>query len=544
MVKRHTGERRAFRGPGRSKGFRLAIGIVMAAAAAMALACAGPAAAQPVVAPVINNILPGQGPVGTPVLITGENFGVSAPLSKVTFNGVTATTTVWTSTFITTSVPEGATTGPVVVTVLGLFQSNAVDFEVTGTPTPVLQTWYLTEGSTAWGFETFILIENTADVDATVGVVYNTQQFGRIPRVLPITVAPSSRVTLRVNDDITNVDVSTVLTSSQPIVAERSVYWNNRIEGTDSIGVTAPSTTWHLAEGCTAHGFDTWVLVQNPQIVPATIDITYMTSKGVVQKQPFTLGAGQRASVQAVKDVGACDVSTTVESNLPVVCERAMYWDGRRGGHDSIGVTEGSKKWYLAEGTTAWGFETWLLIANPTDKTANVDVTYMTSSGPVVEPRFQMSPLSRKTILVNDTVSNMDTSIEVLSNRAVIAERAMYWNNGTGKAGHDTVGLPAPARSVFLAEGSTAWGFDTYLCVQNPGDEAAQVAVVYMTGQGAAAGPNLLVPPKSRVTVYVNDDVSNMDVSMKVFSATPVMAERAMYWNARGGGHVSIGFAE
>ncbi|MBN1288686.1 MAG: hypothetical protein JXA49_03510 [Actinobacteria bacterium] len=36
---------------------------------------------------------------------------------------------------------------------------------------------------------------------------------------------------------------------------------------------------------------------------------------------------------------GADSVSTTVESDIPVVAERAMYWNNRTGGHDSIGAS-------------------------------------------------------------------------------------------------------------------------------------------------------------------------------------------------------------
>ena len=517
------------------------VAAAVALSLAAVLAIAAPAAAA---APSITTVLPARGPVGTPVVITGQGFGAAAATSKVTFNGVEATPITWQDTFIAVTVPEGAATGPVAVTV-GSSQSNLVTFTVMETPLPpASQTWYMTEGSTAWGYETFILIENPGDVTATVNVVYNTQQFGPIPRVVPVTVPPSSRVTLRVNDDIPNVDVSTALTSDRPIVCERAVYWNNRIEGTDSIGVTEPAATWYLAEGSTLNTFDTWVLIENPQLVPAIINMTYMTSNGVVEKAPFSLGAGQRASVQVLKDVGMCDVSTLVESTLPVTCERAMYWDNLRGGHDSIGVTEGSKKWFLAEGSTAWGFQTWLLLQNPDDHAATVHVSYLTSEGPVDEPVFTMPARSRRTILVNERVDNMDTSIAVSSDREIIAERAMYWDNGTGKAGSDTIGMTAPAKDIFLAEGSTAWGFDTYLCIQNPADEPAEVSVIYMTNSGAVAGPPRLVPARSRVTVHVNEDIPNRDVSIKVISATPVMAERAMYWHARGGGHVSIGMEE
>jgi len=38
-----------------------------------------------------------------------------------------------------------------------------------------------------------------------------------------------------------------------------------------------------IAEGCTASGFETWVLVQNPGTRDANIDLTYMTPSGPVQ---------------------------------------------------------------------------------------------------------------------------------------------------------------------------------------------------------------------------------------------------------------------
>ncbi|RJP30889.1 MAG: hypothetical protein C4536_09140 [Actinobacteria bacterium] len=38
-----------------------------------------------------------------------------------------------------------------------------------------------------------------------------------------------------------------------------------------------------------------------------------------------------------------------------VVCERAMYWKDREGGHDSIGATAPAPVWYLAEGATSPG---------------------------------------------------------------------------------------------------------------------------------------------------------------------------------------------
>jgi hypothetical protein len=81
-------------------------------------------------APVITSLSPTIGPVGTSVTVTGSNFGTTQ--GAVRFNGSPASVSSWTSTRIVASVPSGATTGPVTVTV-GSTASNAALFTVTTT---------------------------------------------------------------------------------------------------------------------------------------------------------------------------------------------------------------------------------------------------------------------------------------------------------------------------------------------------------------------------------------------------------------------------
>jgi YD repeat-containing protein len=59
---------------------------------------------------------PNGGPVGTSVTIYGTGFSTTASANTVKFNGVTATVTSATATQLVTSVPAGATTGPITVT--------------------------------------------------------------------------------------------------------------------------------------------------------------------------------------------------------------------------------------------------------------------------------------------------------------------------------------------------------------------------------------------------------------------------------------------
>src|SRR5229473_943677 len=84
-------------------------------------------------APSITSLTPVTGAVNTSVVIAGANFRGTQGTSKVTFNGITSTPTVWSATSITTPAPTGATSGPALVTVGGQ-PSNASTFTVTPAP--------------------------------------------------------------------------------------------------------------------------------------------------------------------------------------------------------------------------------------------------------------------------------------------------------------------------------------------------------------------------------------------------------------------------
>ena len=85
--------------------------------------------------PIISRLDPNSGLVDASVTIEGSNFGTSS--GTVTFNGTTASTTSWASDEIQTSVPSGATSGPVVVRTSGGQSSAGVTFTVT-LPAPVI----------------------------------------------------------------------------------------------------------------------------------------------------------------------------------------------------------------------------------------------------------------------------------------------------------------------------------------------------------------------------------------------------------------------
>jgi len=86
-------------------------------------------------APTISNLNPASGAVGSPVTIAGTNFGAAQGTSTVTFNGIAATPTNWSTTSISVPVPASVPTGSanVIVTVNNVL-SNGVTFTVTPPP--------------------------------------------------------------------------------------------------------------------------------------------------------------------------------------------------------------------------------------------------------------------------------------------------------------------------------------------------------------------------------------------------------------------------
>ncbi|MEW6554171.1 MAG: hypothetical protein AB1384_07800, partial [Actinomycetota bacterium] len=110
-----------------------------------------------------------------------------------------------------------------------------------------------------------------------------------------------------------------------------------------------------------------------------------------------------------------------------VVCERSMYGDGRTWAHDSVGATAPAASWYLAEGATGGGFETYILVQNPGDTEAAVTITYMTDFARLEGPSLTLAPRSRCTVNVNAELTTYYVSAMVTSDQPVVVERAVYY---------------------------------------------------------------------------------------------------------------------
>src|ERR1051325_5845121 len=90
---------------------------------------------------------PKKGLVGTGVTIYGTGFSATPSQNSVTFNGTAATVISATATRITTTVPAGATTGPITVNAPGGNATSTVSFVVGETGAPTITSFTPTIGS-------------------------------------------------------------------------------------------------------------------------------------------------------------------------------------------------------------------------------------------------------------------------------------------------------------------------------------------------------------------------------------------------------------
>lgn len=418
-----------------------------------------------------------------------------------------------------------------------------------GTAAAATPLWYLAEGSTAWGFGTYINIQNPSPAPVHIQMTYMTST-GPVAKP-QFEMAPQSRATVNPLTDVGEKDFSTEVrcVEGSTIAVDRTMYWmggpgsevEQVMETHASVGAESAGTDWYMAEGSSAWGFETWVLVQNPNPVQANCTLRYMIEGFGPFDALKTVPPNSRASFSMADDIGSADASVRVHANVQVIAERAMYRNHRRMGHESIGTRFPSIDCYLAEGSTAWGFTTYLLIQNPNPAASMVNVRFRTNEGPAAMPAFILEPEMRRTIRVNDVLPNRDCSIYVNGSQPLVVERAMYWggNSVWGEAGHDSIAT-APATTWYMPGGDCGSLFETWTLVQNPNAADVQVQVDYM-GEGGLAqySFNATVPAFSRRSFNMTDNAALKGrYAVRVTSLTAglsVICERATYvWTMAG----------
>ena len=190
-----------------------------------------------------------------------------------------------------------------------------------------------------------MLVQNPNDSDANVTLTYMTP--GGPVEEPAFTMGANSRKTIRVKDDpaVSNTDLSTMVSSDKPIIAERSMYWGSETPlgeaMRDSIGLDFPHMAFMLPDGQTGTTRKTYTLVQNPNPGAVTVRVTYLAAGGGTPVS-FTdeIPSNTRRTYSMGDKVPSGRASILVESldgARPIMVERSMYWNNMGAGTDTIG---------------------------------------------------------------------------------------------------------------------------------------------------------------------------------------------------------------
>ena len=203
--------------------------------------------------------------------------------------------------------------------------------------------WNFAEGASGSFFDTYFLIGNATSRTAAVTMTYLLPDGTTVP--VARAVAPFSRATVLADEDapaLANTAFSVSITSTEPITAERSMYWagtgTSWYEAHNALGVVEAGTRWGLAEGRVGgpEQFETYILVANAGTDASVIRATFLRKDGGTIVKQFTVQPRSRFNLHVntlVPELANEEFSTVVDviEGSPVIVERSLY-------HSSEGV--------------------------------------------------------------------------------------------------------------------------------------------------------------------------------------------------------------
>ncbi len=385
--------------------------------------------------------------------------------------------------------------------------------------------WYFAEGSTNAPFDVWFALQNAGNRPVTAHFTFLRADGRQQP--YDVQVPARSRASVYANEVVPNAEFGTVVKADGPVFVERSMYFGH--DGHSAVGARQPSRVWYLAEGSTASPFETWVLLMNPGAQPAQARLTFMREDGSTVERSEVVPPLSRRSVYVNQMFTAAGFSTQVQSDQPIVVERAMYFDGGAGGHDVVGTQAPARTWYFAEGASRGGFDTWLLVQNPGSAPASTVVTFFTETGKAISVPLTVGAQSRATLYANQAVPNAAFGIRVQADRPVVAERAMYFAGD--RAGIDATGVASPDMEWFLPEGTTSGAFVEQLALLNTEGSTATVTVDFVRQDGQRPEPlRLSLPTGAMRLVDVNAYAPDASVALRVTSDRLIVVERTTYF--------------
>lgn len=280
-----------------------------------------------------------------------------------------------------------------------------------------------------------------------------------------------------------------------------------------------PSDIWFFAHGSTQRGLDTHLLVANPFNEEAVIEVRIMGPESDL------LPAGLSDLVIAPLSVRDVLIGEFVLEELPRLGLRVRATRGRvvitRFMHDTDGVVTGlattlgvsrtSARWHFAGGEVPKTGEERILIANPGDSEALVDVTFLTDEESIAPDELNDVPVPAGRQISIDVSKHLPrgtlhgTSVVSTNGVLIVAERETEGELRFGSGRDIVLGSPSVGSRWILSVGSLQGGREE-LSIANFGSERATVRIALLGTDGESRPEELstlTIEPGRKLAVEV-----------------------------------------
>jgi hypothetical protein len=205
----------------------------------------------------------------------------------------------------------------------------------------------------------------------------------------------------------------------------------------------------------------------------------------------------------------------------------------------------GAVETYYAEGAAGF-FDYRVAVLNTASTETWLNVSFLREGAAPIARSYAVGGRRRMTISAADVPELNGTSFAAVIDApsTVVSERTMRWrlNGGDGATGAKALG--APSTTWYLAEGNAGF-FDTYVLLANPSPTPTTATVDFLLDGGGVVRRTYALGGNARYTIWTNQipQLVPRSFATTVTATTPILVERAMYFQGRHGawegGHAS-----
>jgi hypothetical protein len=321
--------------------------------------------------------------------------------------------------------------------------------------------WYFPTGATTLDARELLVLFNPFPDAATVDLTFATDDGPRTPEPYDgLVVAGGTSLAVEITPVVTRrTQIATsVRTRTGRLIVDRLLLFDGsggKKGMTMTLGVPHPARTWHFPDGLAEVGIAEVFTIYNPSAREANVDVAVALddpgTNGEVEPFDVTVPAAGYAQVIVNNEqripVGVSH-STIVHSRngVDVVAERDIYAGdpaARAGAAATMGSPLAANRWVMAAGAATETVDEWIVVQNPSDSIARIDVSALTGGQAFVLTDLQDVEIAaggRLAIRLGDHLDRDELTVLVEATEPVVVERGLYQVGDIGIS--QAIGIP------------------------------------------------------------------------------------------------------